>query len=268
MDPITGAILGSAISAGANYGLGKLFGGKKGSAQAPLANFRPAGFSGGGLSAAAGNDGNINVTASPERLGLVRDVADTYGQLSDELGGIRARVAPGVSDLRAVRMAEIENARTSAIGNLRDNLARRRILGSSFGQDALVRAENEFGLAKDKVAAETFMQELGLTTDLMREQFSAKRSQFQTGLDELNLEAQIATKLSGDANTQLGANARVLAQLNASEQAGAGKFFGQVFQPIMTAMKGTGSSSSGRDPAGWVNGIPSNTGLNGYAGSY
>jgi hypothetical protein len=142
-------------------------------------------------------------------------------------------VAPGVSDLRASRLEEIENARLSAVGNLRDNLARRRVLGSSFGADAVTRAEAEFAKEKERVAAESFLQELELTNNLMQQEFTARRGQFQTGLDELNLEAQIATALAGKATDVLGKNAQVEAMLLAQSQAGAGKFFGQELAPLI-----------------------------------
>lgn len=233
---IGSALVGSAASAGASFLANKFLNKSSSNPVGDLSSFRPAGFSGGGLTAGVGRDGNIDVTASPERLGYVGSVADLFRNQGIELGGLRDKVAPGVSDFRAQRLAEVENARTSAIGNLRDNLARRRILGSSFGQDTLTRAENEFGMAKDKVAAESFLQELEMTNNLIQQQYSAQRSEFQTKLDELNFEAGIAAKLTGDASSQLGANARLLASLNAKEAEGRGRLFGQTFQPAFASV--------------------------------
>lgn len=224
------ALAGSAITAGANFGLSKLFGGKSGSAQAPLTAFQPPSINAGGLS------GGTSLTASPERMGLVNNVAGLFGKQAGEFAALRDSVAPGISQLRATRLAEIEDARRSSVGNLRDNLARRRVLGSSFGNDAIARAEAEFGGARDRVAAESFLQELELTNNLINQQYEAARGEFNTGLNELNLQADIATKLAAGATAQLGANARVLAELNAKEQAGSGKFFGENFQPVTKAL--------------------------------
>jgi hypothetical protein len=261
-DPITGAL----VSAGVQYGLGKLFGGKSGSAQAPLSNYQSPGFSAGGLKASADASGTYTVTPSKGRMGYVTGVADQYGAQADELAALRARVAPGISELRASRLSEIENARQSAIGNLRENLQRRRVLGSSFGNDALARAEAEFGKERERVASESFLQEIGLTSDFVAQEYNARRSVFQTGLDELNLQADIATKLTTGAATQLGANARTLAQLNAAEQAGTGKFLGQTFAPVGSAI--ARNLTGGADPSGWTNGIPQGVGLGGYGGSF
>lgn len=193
-----------------------------------LKNFQPSGFSGGGFGTSFGPGGTLAVSPTAERTGLVRSLGKSFGDLSAEIGGLRSKVTPGFSDLRKSRLAEVETARSSAIGNLRENLARRRVLGSSFGQDALTRAENEFGLSRDKVAAESFLQELEATNQLIQQDFAARRGQFQTGLDELNLEADIATKLSANATNAMQKNAATLAELQAKEQAGAGKFFGDI----------------------------------------
>lgn len=233
---IGSALAASAISAGVQYGASKLMGGgSSGSTSAPVANFEPMGFKGGGLRASFDPDsGGYVVRADPTRIGYVDSIAGLYGKQGADLGGLRARVAPGISDLREARLAEIEDARARSVGNLRDNLARRRVLGSSFGQDTIARTEAEFGGMREKAAAESFLQELDLTNNLLQQEFTAQRSAFQTRLDELNLQAEIASKLTSGATTQMGANARLLAELNAKEAAGAGRFFGQTFQPVFS----------------------------------
>lgn len=240
-------VIGSLVTAGANYGISKLFGGKKGEAQAGIAPgaFTPTGFSAGGLTSGMSN-GNVILTPSSERLGFVRGISDQFNTEADLFGGLRSRVAPGVSDLRASRLREIEDARVKAIGNLRDNLARRRVLGSSFGQDAATRAEAEFAGLRERTSAESFLQELELSNQFIQQEYAARRSAFQTGLDELNLQADIAAKFAGAATQQMGANARLLAELNAKEAAGSGKFFGETFQPATAALgKAVGSAFSG-----------------------
>lgn len=239
-------LIGAAVSGAANFGLSKLFGGEKGEAQSGLSTFQPAGFSAGGLT--TGFDpatGRITLTPSAERLGYVRGVSEGFNAEADLFGGLRSRVAPGVSDLRRARLEEIENARVQAIGNLRENLSRRRVLGSSFGQDAATRAEAEFAGARERVSAESFLQELEMSNQLIQQEFASRRASFQTGLDELNLQADLAAKLSGAATQQLGANARALAELNAKEAAGSGKFFGEITQPFTAALgKAAGSMFS------------------------
>lgn len=200
----------------------------------PLQDFSPVGVNAGGLSAKM-KGSQFKVTASPERLGYVSNIANLFDQQGDELSGLRASVAPGISALRASRLAEIENARHTGIGNLRDNLSRRRVLGSSFGADALSRAEAEFGQQKERVTAESFLQELSLTDKLLAEELGAKREAFNTHLGELNLETNLAAGLAGKATEQLAQNARTLATLNTEAQKAAGEFFGSFLQPSADA---------------------------------
>lgn len=218
------------ISGGLSFLGSKLFGGGKPAAPPP-----PTGINAGGLTSTL-SGGNIGINASPERLGLVSGVSDAFGRLGSDLGILRQSVAPGISGLRASRLQEIENARQRAIGDLRENLQRRRVLGSSFGSDAIARAESEFGGQRDKVAAESFLQELELTNQFITQQFNAQRGQFQTGLDELNLQADVATKLASKATDTLSANARFTSALAAQEAQNAGKFFGQSFGPAFNAI--------------------------------
>lgn len=234
---LAGALASGAASAVGSSLLGGLFGGNKSTTPA----FTPPGINAGGLTSSTAG-GSTSITSSGERRGLVQGVTDEFGNQADFLGGLRTAVAPGMSALRASRLAEIDNARTAAVGNLRDNMARRRVLGSSFGQDALARTEIEAGQARDKVAAETFLQELELTNALAAQEFEARRSAFETGLNELNLQADIATKLTAGASQQMGANARLEAELNAKSNAGAGKFAGQIMQPFASEI-GKGVSS-------------------------
>lgn len=255
------SLIAPVVGAGVSFGLNKLFAPGGGDTSGPISNFRPTGFNAGGLS--AGFDGtNFNVSPSAERLGMVGGVANTFGGAADAFSALRARVAPGISELRANRLNEIENARTRSIGDLRDNLQRRRVLGSSFGTDAIARAENEFGGARERVAAESTLQELELTQQFTQQEFAARRQQFQTGLDELNLEANIASGLTGKATDTLGQNARLLSQLNMLEAQNAGRFFGQTFGPAISSIGKTAGSQVGS----WM-GSGGSGGSGGFGGS-
>lgn len=247
------AVGSAAATAAISWGANKLTSGGGGSGgnsgSAPLQNFKPTSFNAGGLSSSMSGD-TLNITPTAQRLGLVGGLQDTFGGLAAELGGQRARVAPGVSDLRAARLGEVESARQQSIGNLRENLQRRRVLGSSFGQDALTRAESEFAGQKDRVAAESFMQEFEMTNQLINQQFAAQRQQFQVALDDLNLQADLAAKLSGVATKTMGDNAQFLSALNAKEAAGQGKFFGDLIQPVASA----GGKAIGGSAGSWFSG--------------
>lgn len=222
------------VTAGISGGANALFNSRSGNASAPLENFSPSGFAAGGLTTTF-SGGNYGVSAGPDRMAAVGNIANTFGTQADALGGLRTTVAPGFSDFRKAGLSDIENARLSSIGNLRENLQRRRVLGSSFAQDAASRAEAEFGQTKAKFEASSYLAELEATTNLMQQEFTARRSQFQTGLDEMNLEATLAANLTGKATDILGKNAQMEAQLNFLSQKGQGSFFSQLVQPVAAA---------------------------------
>jgi len=201
----------------------------------------------GGLRATASPSG-VNVSSGVRRDSTVNKLFRNFRNQATELRGLRDRVAPGVSDLRASRLAAVGDARTRAIGNLRENLQRRRVLGSSFGQDALTRTEAEFGRESERVEAESFLQELELSTQLLAQETQARTSAFQTRLGELNLQAnlgsQIQSRISGDLNS----NARFQAQLafqsgqfnaRSAQQsaAGFGQLAGQGLAPIISGLQ-------------------------------
>lgn len=243
-----GSVVGS-LAAGAASSLGgRLFGGSSSRqrVRAPQINTALPGISAGGLIATASPQ-QVGVTSNANRQGIVGGLSGTFGEQADLLAGQRALVAPGVSDLRASRLANVENARTRAIGNLRQNLQRRRVLGSSFGRDALTRAEAEFSQERDRVEAESALQELQLTNQLINQEFQARAQSFQTRLDELNVQADLAEGIRQSVASDLNQNAQLQARLSLgadefnarTEQAaaqGAGQFFGQAFAPLQTGI--------------------------------
>lgn len=201
--------------------LGKLINNIFGSGEV---EFEPAKFDSGGF---VGQGGEIHSTA--ERLGLVGKVASGFRDQAAKTAELLPRVAPGFSDFRTARLAEIENARRSSIGNLRENMQRRRVLGSSFGQDSLARAESEFGEAKGRASAESFLQELDLTNKLQQQLFNERRAEFETHLNNMNMEATIAGPLAAEATKQLGANARLNSEMAFQSSKGLGSLIGRFF---------------------------------------
>lgn len=193
--------------------LSGMFGGNQVSAPNVMSMVNPTGFSGGGLS---GNfSGNsYGVKASAGRNAAVGGVADTFGAQAGDIAGLRSQFTPGFSNLRQSLMTDLGNQRTQALGNLRDNLAQRRVLGSSFAQNSLTNSDMAYQQGIQQISTQTFMQELGAQQQLIQQQYTAARGQFQTHLDEMNLEAGIATNLTSQATQALTSAATTQAQLD------------------------------------------------------
>lgn len=165
-----------------------------------LRNLTPNTFSGGGLSSHLRN-GVISINSSGARRSAVNNLSNTFGDLAGEYAGLRSQVRPGFSEFRSARLGENENVFARQRSNLRDDLARRRILGSSFGQDTLTRLAREEAQQADMIQAESFLQELDMTSQFLGQEFEARANQFNTILGEMNLQADLAAKLSGEATS-------------------------------------------------------------------
>lgn len=194
--------------------LGGIFG--SGDVQAPPVNTSLPGFSGGGLTGkmtGAGLGDNYSVTADPNRTAAVGGLSDTFNTLGNLTGDLRSSVTPGFNDLLNTRLTSFNNNAASAIGTLNQNLQSRRILGSSFGQDTLTRAQNQFNQSRDAIVSDSFMQSLQANNQLLNQQYNAYSQAFQTNLNELNLEAGIANTMSSKVADILNQNARTEASL-------------------------------------------------------
>lgn len=195
----------------------------------PQVQFNPVGASAGGLTTSIpSNGGNITVTPDANRTAAVGGVADTYTALANRTAGLGDLVQPGYNDLLTSQLGSIDNAARSAVGNLKQNLQSRRVLGSSFGQDTLTRANAEFNKQRTDTMATNYLQSLDARNKLLQQEYTARTAAANTGLTELNLEANIANGLIGSTNDILAKNAQVNAKMEADSQAGMGKFFGTV----------------------------------------
>lgn len=195
--------------------LTNMFGDTKVDAPAPVTS-TIAGFSGGGLS---GTQNKTKYLVRPDamRTGTVGDLSGTYGTLGDITGDLRATVAPGFNDLLRTRLDSINDSAHKAIGDLRQNLQSRRVLGSSFGNDTLTRAEAEFGRVREQATADSFLKSLDVNNQLLQQQYKAYSDRFNTKLAELNLEGGIASQFASKASDIFAANAQLTSKL--SEQA-------------------------------------------------
>ena len=181
-----------------------------------LSKFRPTMMSGGGFqSTLTGpkNNQTLNLTSTADRLNAVGGVQSALLGGADMLAEQRGLVRPGFGALTEARVGSLDAARRRATGTLRENLGRRRVLGSSFGADAMGRMEAEFGRVEAEARAQSFLEELQLTTNLIERETQFRTSAMSTALDSLNFEASLATQLATGATAAMQASASMQAQL-------------------------------------------------------
>lgn len=233
----------AAASAATSFGLNKLFGGGSSKSQAAPGNAKVPPVSSGAL--------NID----PNRFGRGFDVSlgkDFRGSLNrfnslsrsgaNQLGRLQSKVAPGFSQFREAGLNRLTSNRQRTVGDLRDDLAARRVLGSSFANDAISRAEAEFGLQEADFEARTILQEIEATANFINQRsqllLNAAQQEIAANADLAGIAAQLASGVQSNMTALAQTNATIAAQNAAANAQGLGAFF----QPTIDAV-GTGASN-------------------------
>lgn len=240
--PILGGALASgAVSAGANA----LFGGGRGAQaesnllNAPIRNINAPGFT----SSLSGGTLNFQRGAGTEAaLGGFRDLTSGF---AGELGDLQGQVAPGFGrltsstrDIFGNLRSDLSRRRREAAGSLRQNLARRGVLGSSFGEDALgrraevfERAERDLSTQEERAISQNILRELDVTNQIINQRFNILQQSAVAEINQLNFESGIARDLTLGITNALTKGAQAIANLEAERAANLGGFF----QPLVDA---------------------------------
>lgn len=118
-------------------------------------------------------------------------------RILSDLDTTRAGTTPGFGALTAARVQSAKDAGAAGISNLRGDLARRKVLGSSFASDALSRAELEVGKAVGEAKAQSFLEELDAMTKILQQEYSTITGALQVNLAELGAGSQAVAALNG-----------------------------------------------------------------------
>lgn len=199
-----------------------IFGGTS-SSERILQDFRPTAFSTPGLSGSFAND-RFTLRRGAEAGTALQDIRRLGEERASEFRDLRKDVRPGFGRLTRARVEAIRTTGRRVVGNLRESLGRRRVLGSTFASREIASQESEFGRQEEVARAESFLQELGLTSQLITEEFNSSIGAVRDVLQQLNFETTIGANLSTAASAQINANITAQAEARAAQQA-AGESF-------------------------------------------
>lgn len=200
--------------------LSNLFGGNN----APQVQFTPSGLS----NPTGFNVSGGNISNSPTLNSNIGGLQQTFSNQASAFGNLAKTVAPGFSQLRKAGLAQIGSTFRANRSNLQQNLAQRRILGSSFANSAFSENAANEAQAKSNFEAQSYLQELQSSMQLVQQQYQAQSQSYSTAINQSNIEAQIGAQLTAQ-NNQIGSQiAEANAQLTAQSQAGAGSFLGSL----------------------------------------
>lgn len=220
--------------------LSNMFGG----GSSALQNFQPAGFQTGGVSATFGG-GKYNINQSPAMTQQIGQLQSTFGQQAQAFGNLAQTVQPGFSQMRQAQLSDLSTQQQALKSNLQQNLAQRRILGSSFAQNTLTQADAEYQKQRDQVIAQSYLAELNASNQLIQEQYQAASQQFAVGINQMNFDSGLAAQLTSQATSSMAAMAAAQAQLDAKSAAGVGSFIGSILTAPSTSIIGKGLTAAG-----------------------
>lgn len=208
-------------------------------AERDILTFRPRGFSSGDLTARFNpSTGLFEITGSDRLRTLPRSLSQGFADRSSRLESMLSTL-PTAPRSTENAITALRGRRRAAVGNLRENLARRRLGGSSFAADAISRAEAEFaereGLLRDELSQRDFQNELTLAQQrigLVDEITRANVSKVQSLIQGLGLDAQLSQPLLASIMGTSASNAAIQSELLGRSGAGIDRFFGPAIDEI------------------------------------
>lgn len=135
-------------------------------------------------------------------------------ELANQAGELLPAVKEGASTLRESRLNQINDGERQTISDLRENMAQRRISGSSFADDSLSRSQAEFSRARSDVEARATLEEISATSQILGFQAQVIERSGQIVLSALQQEsnnriAEAQIRLQGN-QAQFAAEAQAL----------------------------------------------------------
>ncbi len=181
---------------------------------------------------------SINVGQGVELVdkdpGLTLARKQSFGRLIDEVSSARGDVRPGFGRLTEAVVQSIREAADKSRGDLRQQLAQRRVSGASFANDVVTRSDVEFAQAESQLRSQALIAEIGLTSELITQEFGFRRVEIEDEFRELQLVANVGKALLG-----INAANEQFAQQIAIAAAGAG---GEAFGSFTESLGNLGST--------------------------
>lgn len=194
---------------------------------APQINYTPGGFTNPtGFSATPTNAAGTLVSESPTLSSNIGSLQSTFQSAAGAFQNLASTVAPGFSQFRTAGLRDIANTFMQQRSNLKESLAQRRVLGSSFANSQFNQLAADQAQTEADFEARSYLQELDASNTLIQEQYSTQAQSFSTAINQSNIETQVAANLTAQ-NNQIGAQiASANAELSAGTIAGNAQLVG------------------------------------------
>lgn len=156
---------------------------------------------------------------------------------------------PGFGRFTEAAIESIRRGTADALGTARDQLARRRVLGASFGAAQLAAIEQKGARDEFATRASALLEEIDQTFRIITQEFDLKKQNFQFDLDELGIAVNLTQGVMGVLSLQ----AEIDKRIAADAAAGTGTFFANTFGEIFGKDKDAFSFSDLFSSGGFAN---------------
>lgn len=200
-----------------------------------LKRFRPTGLKSSGLNAnfvktGKGNRGFFDVQRGAGATSAIDNIIATTEARAGEFRGLREQVRPGFGRLTEARVNTIRDAGKRRVGSLRAELSKRRVLGSRFAEDQITSTELDFAREEETARAEAFLQELGVTAELINQEYGSIMEGLQTELGQLNFETSVGAQLASTSSQLISQNLMAQAESRQIQDSMGAGFFNSLLE--------------------------------------
>lgn len=239
--------------------LSNLFGGPATVQPAQIKYQGPSGFSTAGTTASY-SGGQYNINSTPQMNAQIGGLQQTFQNQAGALGQLASTVQPGFSQFRQAGLSSLANQQAANLSNLRDSLAQRRVLGSSFANSQISQSNADYAQNQANFIASSYLSELQASQSLVQQQYQAAAQSYQVGISQMNLDTQTAAQLTSQASAlsaqmaqaQAGLDQQA-AQFNANAQNQSALGIGKLVGGLLTAPLTGGTSLFGMGVSGLGN---------------
>lgn len=97
----------------------------------------------------------------------IRGTTTGLPALAGQAAALRSEVRPGFGRATDSRVAALRAQQRQSVGNLREELSKRRVLGSSFASREVAALNADFAMQEDRIRADAFIDELTASSELL-----------------------------------------------------------------------------------------------------
>lgn len=190
---------------------------------------------------------------------ILQRLTDSTDQSNNALTGMLGLVDPTYGNLVNGRVAAIHNAALKATSDLSGNLASRRVLGSSFGQNAVAQVALQAGQDEADQRAQGTLESIDATMKILGQRLTNNNALVQQELSQAQFDTSAGINLINGTQQTFSDNSAVLAQLAQANASGLGAASAGISSAVgngVTSLVNNAFSSPVSNPMSLANNTP------------